>query len=258
MGRKPIYRRAMTDAERQRRRRQRLRKERKLAKDAVKRQRRDAREVAVALCHDAVRAKPPEITPERIREWWTEARPPRRQHWPELDERTIGIIVIACSRERREQQNTDMAALRNHAQAVLKPTNALLSKLPAFIQALGTSQPQERDEDLRRLIIAQAAIEQLQAFLGPAAQAEHKPHVLFACKIAGTIKFAVEQLGIRVSLTSAQPDRPLTRFVAKVVDAVFGDVTTPDGIAQAVKREFADLRAPEKLTKATGTPARLG
>jgi hypothetical protein len=47
MGRKPIHRTAMTDAERQRRRRARLKRERSIAKGVSKRARRDAREAAM-------------------------------------------------------------------------------------------------------------------------------------------------------------------------------------------------------------------
>jgi hypothetical protein len=200
----------------------------------------------------------PEIKAEDARKWWVAAKPERRRFWPELSDRDVQIITAFCNTERLFAVS-DVDEFRRNAQGARTSADGLLESISAIIRIWAADWPNadppsgQWEEDLRRLKEVQTKVQWLRdEFLGPALSpgGQRRRHVLVACHLANHLVHAAAALGVKLSLTSPHPTSPTIRFVASAVEAVFGDVTTPDALAKAVRREFADLRSAARLGNA--------
>ena len=187
-----------------------------------------------------VTAKPPKITAGHVRKWVADVRPKRGPRWPILPDHVIVAVANACNSERREhalrrQVARDMSEFRGRAQSLRTAVNTVLSELPAIIS---DGWPTEL---LHALVDAHVACQRLRGFLDPTRSPGGQRRILnkFACRIATHIRFSLEQQGVKASL---KPDRPLVRFVASAISAVFGVRAKPDTLALALRRHFDGLK----------------
>ena len=207
-----------------------------------------------SVYHDAVRrvtAELPKITSAHVQKWLADVSPKRGPRWPMLPDSVIVAVANACNHERHELElrghiAPEMDEYRGRAQTLRTAVDTVLSELPAFIRMVsewpaGVPQPPQLDELLITLSDAQAANQRLRELLNPTRPSggQRRVHNEFAFKIAAHIRFSLEQKGVKASL---KPERPLIRFVASAVSAVFGDVITADALAEAIKRDFQDLK----------------
>jgi hypothetical protein len=162
--------------------------------------------------HDAVHRMaegPPNITPQLVRKWYSDASPKGGRRWPDLEEPAIVAIANACNRERHEQAlrqqiASRMSEIREHMQTARTAADTLSRSLPPIIAECqnwpeGVPRPRDLSEYRRLLVAALRGIRPLTEILVgtriPGAQ--RRPHVAFACRLAVHVAGWLEPHGIK-------------------------------------------------------------